>query len=73
MAEPAKPDTRMLEALRASLKETERLREQNRALTAAQREPVAIVGMACRYPGGVGSPDDLWELLAAGRDGVTPF
>ncbi|MFD5898821.1 type I polyketide synthase [Streptomyces sp. NPDC060366] len=73
MAEPAKPDTRMLEALRASLKETERLREQNRALTAAQREPVAIVGMACRYPGGVGSPDDLWELLAGGRDGVTAF
>ncbi|MEU0692428.1 alpha/beta fold hydrolase [Streptomyces niveus] len=73
MAEPAKPDTRMLEALRASLKETERLREQNRALTAAQREPVAIVGMACRYPGGVGSPDDLWELLADGRDGVTAF
>ncbi|MFI8934027.1 SDR family NAD(P)-dependent oxidoreductase, partial [Streptomyces sp. NPDC053474] len=36
-------------------------------------EPIAIVGMACRFPGGVSSPEDLWDVLLAGGDAVSDF
>ncbi|GAA1853532.1 type I polyketide synthase [Myceligenerans crystallogenes] len=48
--------------------------ERGPAVTVAPRdEPVAIVGMACRFPGGVGSPEDLWRLVAEGTDAVSGF
>jgi acyl transferase domain-containing protein/acyl carrier protein len=63
---------RVAEALRASLKEAERLRLQNRRLVDAASEPVAIVGMSCRYPG-ASSPDALWQLLTDGECAISAF
>lgn len=55
---PNAPGAGVVEALRASMKEAERLRRQNRMIVAAAKEPIAIVGMSCRFPGEVFSPKD---------------
>ncbi|WP_425566195.1 type I polyketide synthase [Polymorphospora rubra] len=52
------------------------LHDTRRRLSEAQSqelEPVAIVAMSCRLPGGISNPDELWEVLRDARDAVTPF
>ncbi|MEN3586662.1 SDR family NAD(P)-dependent oxidoreductase, partial [Streptomyces sp. ZYX-F-203] len=43
------------------------------AATAASDDPIAIVGIGCRYPGGVTRPEELWQLVFNGRDAVSGF
>ncbi|ATY12612.1 type I polyketide synthase [Amycolatopsis sp. AA4] len=65
----------LVAALRTSLKENHRLKDENRRLlgAAAGAEPVAIVGAGCRLPGGIETPDQLWRLLARGGDAIGGF
>ncbi|ORV61713.1 polyketide synthase [Mycobacterium europaeum] len=61
------------EALRKALVQVDRLKRTNRALLERSSEPIAIVGMSCRFPGGVQTPEDLWRMVADGRDVITDF
>ncbi|WP_280450476.1 type I polyketide synthase [Nocardia cyriacigeorgica] len=48
-------------------------KQQLRELTDRSTEPIAIVGMSCRYPGGVRSPEDLWRVVDGGVDAVGEY
>ncbi|MFG2132879.1 SDR family NAD(P)-dependent oxidoreductase [Streptomyces sp. NPDC048751] len=61
-------------ALATDARTTRRTRTRPAATaTPVADEPIAVVAMACRLPGGVNDPEDLWHLVAAGQDAVGPF
>ena len=64
---------KLVDGLRSALQANERLRETNRMLVSRADEPIAVVGMSCRFPGGISSPRDLWNLVSAGGDAISGF
>ncbi|MFD4693986.1 type I polyketide synthase [Streptomyces sp. NPDC058463] len=66
-------DDKLRDYLKRVTGELQQTRKRIREIESRRTEPIAIVGMGCRLPGGVASPDDLWNLVDGGVDAMSPF
>ncbi|MFF9772034.1 type I polyketide synthase, partial [Streptomyces sp. NPDC014636] len=64
---------KLLGYLRRVTADLHQTRNRLQEVEAAAHEPIAIVGMGCRFPGGVRAPEDLWRLVYGEEDAITPF
>ncbi|MDT8911880.1 SDR family NAD(P)-dependent oxidoreductase [Amycolatopsis sp. PS_44_ISF1] len=66
-------EDKLRDYLKRATADLKQARRRVHELEARDTEPIAIIGMSCRYPGGVRTPDELWELVDEGRDVIGEF
>ncbi|MFI1742790.1 beta-ketoacyl synthase N-terminal-like domain-containing protein, partial [Streptomyces sioyaensis] len=66
-------EAKLLDYLKRTTADLHATKQQLRDIENAGQEPIAIVAMSCRLPGGVRSPEDLWQLVAEGADAIGGF
>ncbi|EFL26037.1 putative Type I modular polyketide synthase [Streptomyces himastatinicus ATCC 53653] len=66
-------EEKYLDYLKRATTDLREARRRLREVEDREQEPIAIVAMSCRYPGGVRTPEELWELVARGGDAASPY
>ncbi|MFD7908983.1 beta-ketoacyl synthase N-terminal-like domain-containing protein, partial [Kitasatospora sp. NPDC059747] len=66
-------ETKLREYLKRAIADGRQTQARLDEVEARAREPIAVVGMACRFPGGARSPEELWQMVADGRDTLSPL
>uniref|UniRef100_A0AAU3GV38 Type I polyketide synthase n=1 Tax=Streptomyces sp. NBC_01401 TaxID=2903854 RepID=A0AAU3GV38_9ACTN len=66
-------EDQLREYLKRAVADTRKAHRQLKEIEDERHEPIAIIGMACRFPGGVSSPEELWRLLVDEGDAIAEF